>query len=291
MKSTAKTGMILWLLLMTIGISLGCAAGEESMFDSNGMLLYYREVGKGEPVILVHGLGANEWLNWRVTGVTTRLSKHFRVISFDSRGHGRSMISHQPADYGNEMVEDVIRLMDHLGIKKAHVVGYSMGGFVALKLLETHPDRLLSATACASGWEKPEGASMLTLEAVRAALAKNRDISPLMRSLGLDKTFLGPLKVAVVNAYMRFFADPQVFVAILTSFPELVISEETLRNNKVPLCSIVGSRDPMRKGAEAMRGVADNLEWHVIPGATHFSMCIRPSCRDVIEKFLLAHSG
>lgn len=290
-RSVTWSASLLCALTLTATALTGCATAGDRMFDSNGMQLYHREVGEGEPVILVHGLGANERLNWRLTGVTARLRKHFRVIAFDNRGHGRSMKSHDPKDYGLETVEDVVRLMDHLGIEKAHVVGYSMGGFIALKLIETHPDRLLTVTACASGWEKPEGENMQKLQQVRAALTERNNISPLMRSLGLDRTFLGPIKVAAVNLYMRCAADPKVFAAIIEAFPELTISEEALRNNPVPLCSIVGTRDPMRRGAVAMRGVAANLEWHEIPKATHFSMCVRPACRDIIEQFLRAHSA
>ncbi len=84
--------------------------------------------------------------------VFQRLSRRYRVIALDNRGHGKSDKPYDPAQYGLELVDDVVRLMDHLGIAKAHVVGYSLGGFITLKLALRHPERLLSAAPCGAGW-------------------------------------------------------------------------------------------------------------------------------------------
>jgi len=63
----------------------------------------------------------------------------------DCRGHGMSAKPHDPSQYGIEMVNDVIRLMDHLEIKQAAIVGYSMGGSIAMKMLTEHPGRFRAA--------------------------------------------------------------------------------------------------------------------------------------------------
>ena len=103
-------------------------------------------------MILVHGLALNMLGNWMLPRVFQRLSRRYRVIALDNRGHGKSDKPYDPAQYGLELVDDVVRLMDHLGIAKAHVVGYSLGGFITLKLALRHPDRLLSAAPCGAGW-------------------------------------------------------------------------------------------------------------------------------------------
>ena len=77
------------------------------------------------------------------------LAKDHQVITLDMPGHGLSDKPTNDEAYGPELVEDVIRLMDHLKIKKAHVVGYSMGGIIAANLLAKHPDRALSARSAA----------------------------------------------------------------------------------------------------------------------------------------------
>ena len=106
-----------------------------AFFDSKGARLRYVDQGSGPPVVLVHGILGNVENNWLETGVQPKLSQHFRVIALDLRGHGKSAKPHDRKLYGQEVVLDVIRLLDHLGIKKAHIVGYSMGGRVVGRLL------------------------------------------------------------------------------------------------------------------------------------------------------------
>src|SRR5579883_1762190 len=100
--------------------------GASQSFDSNGVKIHYTVEGKGEPVLLIHGFAANADFNWRQPGVIKALAENYKVIALDNRGHGQSGKPHDIAKYGEEMAEDAVRLLDHLGIKKAHIVGYSM---------------------------------------------------------------------------------------------------------------------------------------------------------------------
>src|SRR5262249_44523971 len=127
-------------------------------FDSAGTKIYYTTEGnpKGDAVILIHGLAAHSDINWRRPGINALLDPDFRVVSFDLRGHGLSDHPHEMERYGIETVEDIRRLMDHLHIEKAHLAGYSLGGFLALKFAALHPERCLSLAICASGWKDPE---------------------------------------------------------------------------------------------------------------------------------------
>ena len=113
-------------------------------------------------MILLHGLACEHVVNWMLPRVFQRLARRYRVIALDIRGHGRSGKPWDPALYGLELVEDVVRLMDYLGIARAHVVGYSLGGFIALKLALRHPERLLSAVPCAAGWTAESGGESLS---------------------------------------------------------------------------------------------------------------------------------
>src|SRR5690606_25424567 len=127
----------------------------DDTFDSNGVTIRYTVEGQGEPVMLVHGFRASGDLNWRLPGVNKILAEHFRVITIDHRGHGKSGI---PADhrYGTAMVDDVVGLMDHLGLESAHMVGYSMGGMIVNKLTAMHPHRVRSAVIGGMGWYEPD---------------------------------------------------------------------------------------------------------------------------------------
>src|SRR5262249_46393948 len=94
----------------------------------------------------IHGFTANVEMNWKVPGIIQGLAKNYQVIALDNRGHGKSDKPHDPKQYGREMVEDAVRLLDHLKIHKAHIVGYSMGAGITAKFLATHPERFLTAT-------------------------------------------------------------------------------------------------------------------------------------------------
>lgn len=148
-----------------------------------GGSLFYEEKGKGAPVIFIHGHSFDHY-QWNPQFES--LSGKFRVIRYDVRGYGRSSM---PAEFSNTMhARDVIQLMDALKITKAHIIGLSMGGFIATDLLALYPERLLSVTA-ASGdvWGGSPGPSVpWTSEAI----AKRRDEIGLYRKKGIHENKL-----------------------------------------------------------------------------------------------------
>lgn len=120
-------------LLLAAGLAI-CAtpapAAEEATFNSAGTTIRYLADGAGEPVILIHGYTSDTEKQFVRTGIFDALAKTYRVYGMDARGHGKSGKPHDPAAYGAEMGLDIVRLMDHLGLKTAHVVGYSMGAHI-----------------------------------------------------------------------------------------------------------------------------------------------------------------
>jgi len=116
---------------------------------SDGTKLHWVEMGEGTPVILVHGAGGSAVGNWFVNGIAPALAPTNRVIGIDMRGHG---LSEQGPEGGRQkMSADVVEFMDDQGIEKAHIGGYSMGGFVTAGILATNPDRFLTASFGGSG--------------------------------------------------------------------------------------------------------------------------------------------
>ena len=112
-------------------------------FESSGAKIHYIDEGAGPPILLVHGFASNIEGNWRATGIIAALTgAGRRVIALDCRGHGESDKPHDPKAYGvNVMANDAIALLDHLGITKTDLMGYSMGGYIATSLLLEHPER------------------------------------------------------------------------------------------------------------------------------------------------------
>ncbi len=128
------------------------AAAESQFFDAKGVKIHFLIEGTGEPVVLIHGLDSSARINWQMPGTIDALARDHQVIAIDLPGYGESDKPADPAAYGEQWVDDVILLLDHLNIRKAHIVGYSMGGMVALKLIAEHPERVISGTLGGAGW-------------------------------------------------------------------------------------------------------------------------------------------
>jgi pimeloyl-ACP methyl ester carboxylesterase len=113
-------------------------------FDSDGVAIAYDIAGEGDPILLIHGFASSARVNWHDTGwVKTLTSAGYTVITFDNRGHGESEKLYDPEAYSAPiMAEDARRLLDHLGIPQAYVMGYSMGARIAAFLTVAEPERV-----------------------------------------------------------------------------------------------------------------------------------------------------
>ncbi|SNS35125.1 Pimeloyl-ACP methyl ester carboxylesterase [Streptosporangium subroseum] len=122
------------------------SAGSGQYADVNGINLYYETYGAGRPMILLHGgLGSGEMFG----PILPALADHHQVIVVDLQGHGRTADIDRPLDV-RLMADDVAALIDHLGLRKPDVVGYSLGGGVAFQVAIRHPEkvgRLVAASA------------------------------------------------------------------------------------------------------------------------------------------------
>jgi pimeloyl-ACP methyl ester carboxylesterase len=116
-------------------------------FKNGPVEIAYLDEGDGEPIVLVHGFASNKEVNWVAPAwVSTLTRAGRRVIALDNRGHGQSSKLYDPADYHTAlMAGDVRALLDHLGVARADVMGYSMGARITAFLASTHPDRVRSA--------------------------------------------------------------------------------------------------------------------------------------------------
>jgi 3-oxoadipate enol-lactonase len=107
----------------------------------NGFDMYYRERGQGPPLILAHGLMGSIDVMDALGENPESLSRPFRLINYDARGHGRSSHTPDPADYSwYALAEDLLALLRHLGIERAHVGGGSMGAGTSLVFALDHPE-------------------------------------------------------------------------------------------------------------------------------------------------------
>src|SRR5262249_20040305 len=113
----------------------------------NGLKMYYEVHGSGDPVVLLHGAFMTITNNW--TGWIGELSKPRKVIAVELQGHGRT--ADIPRDITSEnLADDVAALLNHLKIPRADLIGYSMGGAVAMQCAIRHPDKVRKVVVISS---------------------------------------------------------------------------------------------------------------------------------------------
>src|SRR5262249_45690345 len=154
---------------------------------------------------------------------------------------------------GVEMVEDLVRLMNHLGIPKAHVVGYSMGGFIVLSFAMRHPERVLSCTAGGAGYFPPSEVPDI-MHSLPESLRAGKGVSPMAAYFAPPGRGLARmakrLSERAVDFYVARRFDAEALASCFSSLTKLEGIEEQLRNNSVPILTAVGTLDPMRRAVE-----------------------------------------
>jgi len=260
-------------------------------FDSNGVQISYADRGRGVPVVLIHGFTGTYARHWEGPGVMQALeTAGYRVVAMDCRGHGQSGKPADPAKYGMEMVADVLRLLDHLKIERAHVVGYSMGGAIANQLLVRNPERLLTVTLLGAGWA---GDDLTELTAMMNAMAdgfERRDASVLVRLVNSSATAQpSEQEIAAMNAALFARNDPQALSAVARTLPALMkVPADRLRKTTLPVLALIGDQDLSNlESVRRMKGIMPRLEVVELPGATHASS-VRPSAEPLVA-FLNKH--
>lgn len=281
-------------LLMLSG--LACAQTTISTFDSNGTAIRFAETGSGEAVVLLHGWmsdasfwGADSAGDPRLTGLAG-----FRVLAPDLRGHGKSGKPHDPKAYGVEMAEDVLRLLDHLKIRKAHLVGYSMGSYVAGKVVERAPDRIFSVVYGGS-------APVLRTRAIKAfgdaiAFADAVDAG---KGLGayliatIPPGYPKPTPEAADRLAERMFRHQDVvaLAAAGRSLGGLEVDPARLTRSGVPTLFIYGERESryvLDRIAETRRWFP-NAQYTTITGTDHVLTPAAPELGHALVEFLQRH--
>lgn len=277
----------LFLVLLSLLIPLHLVAGEGS-FEANGVKLNYLDTGnpQGEPVILVHGFAVNATLQWSMPGLTKSLGENYRVIQFDNRGHGRSTKPKDTDQYGIEMVNDVARLMDHLNIKKANIIGYSMGSFIAHKFAATYPERVTSIVLGGAGWLR-EGPATEAMDQISDSLRKNKSLEPLFRALHPpDARPITSEAAAAASRMAMLINDPIALANVAQGMKQLKLSDDEVKQIKTPTLCIVGTRDPLAESAKLLEGQRGKLKVIYLNGADHMNAFEKPAFREAILAFL-----
>jgi len=289
-KFLTGLGAVLLLFLILAGgfFYLLTARVHGQYFNSNGVRIHYTVDGEGPPLVLIHGLAANADINWRRPGIVSDLAQDFQVIAFDLRGHGLSGTPHDPEQYGVKLMHDVPRLLDHLGIESAHMAGYSLGGFILLKLMAEHPERVRSAALCAAGWKDP---------------TDNKDILSPYKSLEdqwdrVPEEFAAvlplPYQFGIVDWIRDYVGDQlgdvKALKACREKMGELAVSAGAVRNIDIPTICFIGTDDGLRPYAYALDKRMPGLELVELEGANHITTALRPRFQQGLQAFFLQHA-
>lgn len=247
---------------------------DNSTFDSDGVEIAYFDEGAGVPVLLIHGFASNANINWRDTGWIRHLNgAGYRVIAVDNRGHGRSEKIHDREAYGARvMAEDMRRLLDHLGLERVDVMGFSMGARIAASLAIAHPERVRSVIFGGLGANMVRGMAG-TGPIAKALEAPSIDdvTNPTARTFrAFAEATKGDLKA--LAACIRGSRDP--------------ISKDDLASITCPVLVAVGSDDVIGGSAGDLAALIPGAEALEIPGRDHMKSVGDRVFKDRVVDFL-----
>jgi len=286
-----KNRHLMALLFLSLTLP-GRVKAADDVFDSNGVKLRYVTEGKGEPIVLLHGWIADSSMWGRLDA--NPATKEYQLIAVDLRGHGKSDKPHDPEKYGPEMAEDVVRLLDHLKLPKAHLVGYSMGAIVAGKVAATHPERVLSVVY---GGQAPiltgkVKADAREIEVFAKAVEEGKDLgSYILEVTPADKPKLTEAQASGVAKFLYGNKDVKAFAAAGRGIKNLDVTPEQLKQCKAPILFIHGSKEASstKERAAAITKLLGRGEIKVIDGADHMTTLTKPEFARAIEEFLRAN--
>ena len=246
--------------------------------------------GSGDPVVLIHGYISDLRKAWVGRGTFSTLAERYRVAALDCRGHGRSDKPADPSAYGREMAWDVVRLLDHLDVGAAHLVGYSMGAHMIAQLLTLVPDRILTATmAGAAGrvaWTRADD-DLAELEARELEAGSLR--SQILRLTPAAAPIPGDAEIRARSRAALRGQDLAALAALRRANHQEVISDDDLARVHVPVLGVVGSLDPYVARFRHLERLMPDCRLVVVDGGTHRTTAGHPDFLLALESFLAEH--
>jgi len=239
----------------------------------NGTRLYYTDTGADTtPIVLIHGFpfSSEMWVPQ-----VEFLKEKFRIITYDIRGHGKSDVG--DGQYALEFfVDDLVGLLDHLGIKKAVACGLSMGGYIALRAAERNPERFSALILCDTS-SLPDSNEAKLKRASQVKAIKAQGLQAFTESF-LSAVFakqsvssgLGSIKTI---SDIILSNSPVGVCGTLLALACRTDTTPSLSKINVPVLILVGEHDPITppQTAQMMHDNIRNSKLHIIGGAAHMS--------------------
>jgi pimeloyl-ACP methyl ester carboxylesterase len=234
--------------------------------DVNGLHLYYEEHGEGPPLVLLHGGLMTIDLNFAIA--LPALAQRHRVIAVELQGHGHTADIDRPPTFP-AFAADVVALLDHLGIERADVVGFSLGGLTGYELVISHPERVRRAVLASADHRNDRPGEL------DPALLPTQDDFQAMRD-----AYIATAPKA--GAFDTMAEKTSGLVQAFTGW-----TDAQLRAVDLPVLVLVGDTDfiHVENAAEAMRLLPQG-QLAVLPGTTHMGVTRSTLLAPVAEVFL-----
>ena len=255
-------------------------AATDHYFVSGDARLRYRDIGQGDPVILLHGL-TRSLADW--TGVADTLARDHRVIALDVRGFGKSTRFSDPARLGSQMAADVVRLLDHLRIPRAHLAGHSMGAGIAAKVATLHPDRVRSVALLAGPFFDDTTALAKDEGGFAADVEQGRGMTRFLR--WLFPAYPDSV-IAAFNAEGLSTNDPATIGAAMRSMGALAVLPHTADRIRAPALVVVGAGDPLVPQSRWLASWWPGAQLLEIPDADHITVLYHPKVLSAMRSLM-----
>jgi pimeloyl-ACP methyl ester carboxylesterase len=229
----------------------------------DGVALAFERHGQGPTIVLIHGFGSSRVQNWKSTGWYGGLTEAgFSIVAMDCRGHGESGKPHDPAAYGHDrMADDVTVVMDACGLGNALILGYSMGGFIGMRLLAAHPDRVIKLAIAGVGANYLKGG--ITAPGARSVLADALLVE--------DKNSITDSRAKMFRAFADQPGKDRIALAACMRGMPPHLPLETLSRLQRPILVVDGSEDETAGAAEPLAQTFANGRAVTIEGRDHMS--------------------
>jgi len=247
--------------------------------EVNGIKMYYEDKGQGPALVFVHGLGENAF-SWHFQ--TDFFCKTFRTIAMDLRGHAQTEDGEQTITL-DLFASDVIALLDHLGIPKAHFIGHSMGGVILQEIARLYPERMqtiiLSSTA--GYFVEPANSQNLALRLDRIDTLPMSEIGLIVAQLACAPDFQ-QRNPEVFDEIKRTFQQnrpkPYREATLATFGSALADHRESSAKIKVPTLIMVGEHDQTTPLTDAINllKIIPGSKLQYFRGAAHMTKCEIP---------------
>ena len=247
----------------------------------NGVNIAYDDLSPPGPpertILLLHGFASNRHEGWQRTGWYQALGRRgFRVIAMDQRGHGESLKSHDPADYGRAaLAADAVALLDHLGVRQPEVFGYSMGTRTALQMAIVAPERV----------------NNLMLGGIGGKLFEPRKPDPNGETIATAMAAEDP--ASIKNEFLksfRQFADEQgedrAALAAFSAATSEDLDRAALGRLDMPVLVVAGAGDELAGDPAELARMFPHGRGITLPGCDHFSAIPHASLKATVFDFL-----